>query len=393
MKRFLKKATATALAVAIAATPVLASTPPTHADNLSSVTGVGTVSIEPLQVMIPTSLDFYLDPFMGAGGVSQGGDAVYKLWNMTEQQVIVDWSVAFYSPEDSNATLVTTVPQDQRVNSTYTTNNIAMGIIGADDFALRTNAVPLATFLNDTSLNWRTGAVDATHSQLAFNRSAPATLRGSAEAANAPGVFVSNIRFHFEATDGTDHSDDTIGAFKFLADMHAFGDWTDEDEAVRVRAVVDVLPGAGNGGGRTISGTNMSVEGGAGGMAVVNTALAGAVASRVGLAAPAVSFGTVMPAGAAITRVSDSVVSFTRSRDILPTASFAFPLVALDTEAATTIMSVTGTAAANVTITGTNTAPIITLAAAAELEDRNTPITVVVRDGGVDVTLTFNFTR
>lgn len=399
MKKFIKRAVATALAVTMAATPVLAATP-SHADDITSVRGVGTVDITPLQVMIPTNLDFYLDPFLGAGGASQGGNTVYKMWNLADRAVTVDWNVAFYAPGDSPATFVANIPAGQRINSQNDTNNIAMGIVTPNNFLLP-ETVPART-VNLDSVNWRAGAIDATHGQITFDREAVNGnhARASHAATNADNVFATTATFLFTAANATNHSNTAMGAFKFLADMHAFG-WDDDDVAVGVRAVVDIVPftdsvQADYTVGNTAFACPATLEVNAPGQQTLNAALANRIATRVDLSVPAVTFGTAMPSGANITRTGDSVITIARSRDILETASFAFPVT---TQAATgnwTIASVTGATTAQVTLQGGNEPTGITLLATAGLQDRTAPIVVTLESSNPaadDVVLTFNFSR
>lgn len=298
MKRFIKKAVACTMALAMAVTPVVATTP-TPAPN---ITGVGTLNVQPIQAQVPTNLNFTLDPLRAAGNQSQVGDHEFIMWNNSAMDLRVMVNVAFEAAD--GVTLVAAIPEDNRVSSGHLTNHIAMGILPSTDTDLTANTAYSV-------------ALTTAHFDPEFNRAEPSYLRPSVESTSAPGVWVSTVGFGLtpRVTTGN-HAQTSTAAFQFSADMHGLATWVNNAAAVNVNAVIDLIPVA-----AAFNTTTGNFQGGtptssrllsATHLPAVDANGANAVAVRLGLVPPAFAFGA-MPDG--VTAVGNAL-TVGRSRDL-----------------------------------------------------------------------------
>lgn len=356
----------TAALMLFSMTPVFADEP-----DAATLRGTGSVQILPIEVVLPTDLDFVLDPLLGAGGESQGGNDPFFMWNLSEGDVLVHWAIIFAPGEDVE---FDSTIEDPEFNPGVTELALNMGVIVANDI----------TFENDPDLDdlVLTGVVAAIADEdNVFDADAAATVTMADDlTGDAEGLQGVIFGFGLEGVD--DDADDllaeNVAAFKFYAYMNAFAPWSEDYDAVEVAAIVSIVPdfeaivSTGNGAGLEREGHNDI-----GAAAVLLDADLDELADLVGFVPPPPP-NTILNATAigelANTSVDGNVITITNARTagsrVLTFLIYDTTTAAAGIEGAT----ITGTAA-----TVTHTANNVTVSWAAGVVGENT--LTVVRDG------------
>lgn len=244
MKRFFTTALATLMAVSMAV-PAFGG----HSTPSGNIQGVGTVDIQPIEIMVPTNLDFTLDPFLSSGNVSQVAGDPFILWNNSGTPVTVQFQLLAIPGE--GVTLVEEMDPDDRFSPANTTKTIAFGAQVASDIpALTAGAAPTTAAPDFEEDHEELNEGDELFMLSAWtNATAPAGTNGRGPLYSLDFGFALYGRAD-GATTGTlaAVTNAQIGAFQFYADMHALAPWEEGRRApspLTLRGRILVAPNLG----------------------------------------------------------------------------------------------------------------------------------------------------
>lgn len=211
--------------------------------------GVGTVEFTVIESIIPTSLDFTLDPFLGRGGVSQGGNDVFVVGNLTEEDIVMFWQIIFAPGED--VVLSENVDDEVAFDASETDRELRMGVVLAssefgwtapdeltvEDILEAIGVTEDGEYVGNSALFLDDDASDPAPEVLilADNLTVNTTLQGVEFGFGLEGLANAD-------EDPVDGDYVAISAFKFYAYMHAFADWSEDEPTVNVAAQVLILP-------------------------------------------------------------------------------------------------------------------------------------------------------